>query len=152
MFSAGLAGHHQKINASLAVALVQTFLSSSDLPPVFRSSPFAKVTSGTEEGRTLPTLSKSLNTSEPLPPVVVEALENTRWPGRCQTIQDRSERRQKVTWHLDGAHTVESLVLCGEWFTTEAFKKDRSVTGSPWTWFQADRGCFDHMTGPANES
>lgn len=78
------------------------------------------------EGQTLPSLNKSLNTTEPLVPAVITALENARWPGRCQTIQDRSIERNNVIWYLDGAHTVESLVLCGEWFTTEAFNKNES--------------------------
>lgn len=125
----GLAGHHQKTNASLALALVKTFLSTPALPQVFENTPFsAEVqaqSSANGQNDTQPTLSGSINTSAPLPPDVVTALENARWPGRCQTVQDRSEDRKDVTWYLDGAHTVESLELCAEWFTAEAFNREK---------------------------
>lgn len=60
-----------------------------------------------------------------LPEQVVEGLQNARWPGRCQVVDDRQPERQGVTWYLDGAHTVESLVCCAEWFVEAAFTQDR---------------------------
>jgi folylpolyglutamate synthase len=59
----------------------------------------------------------------PLSAPFVAGLENARWPGRCQQIIDpaRDGTRAsvgKTTWFLDGAHTVESLKACAEWFTS----------------------------------
>jgi len=47
---------------------------------------------------------------------VVQALERTKWPGRCQTVQD--PKQANLTWFLDGAHTVESLESCIKWFVS----------------------------------
>ncbi|KAF8076538.1 Mur ligase, partial [Lyophyllum atratum] len=84
----GLAGEHQRQNAGLAVALARSFLKS-------RTS-FANESS--------------------LPQSFVAGLQETRWPGRCQTIVD--PKRENVTWYLDGAHTVESLECCVQWFAS----------------------------------
>jgi folylpolyglutamate synthase len=82
----GLAGKHQLLNASLAVELARTFL----LHKWDSSYP------------------------QPLPETFVAGLENTKWPGRCQTVSDPNY--SSTTWYLDGAHTVDSLTCCVEWF------------------------------------
>ena len=51
-----------------------------------------------------------------LPHQIIEGLQDARWPGRCQIVEDRQPRRKGTRWFLDGAHTVESLLCCGEWF------------------------------------
>jgi hypothetical protein len=51
-----------------------------------------------------------------LPESFITGLEKTKWPGRCQTVDD--PRLDKVTWYLDGAHTAESLDCCMEWFVS----------------------------------
>ncbi|KZP02848.1 Mur ligase, partial [Athelia psychrophila] len=83
----GLAGVHQVSNACLAVAMAQKFLEVK------------------ESLKPEPTLSKAF----------VEGLEQVRWPGRCQIIQDPKGR---TTWFLDGAHTIESLDCCIRWFVS----------------------------------
>lgn len=45
-----------------------------------------------------------------------QALVNAVWPGRCQTVQARSD----VNLRLDGAHTPKSLAACLEWFEEAA--------------------------------
>lgn len=87
----GLRGKHQIINASLAVALAQGVLSSGKLPA--NLAPLQKLDPGS--------------------PPFVKALQNARWPGRCQTVID--PKNPSTTWYLDGAHTVESLTCCGDW-------------------------------------
>lgn len=52
--------------------------------------------------------------SDPIPDDFVAGLENTKWPGRCQTVLDPNY--SSTTWCLDGAHTDESLKCCIEWF------------------------------------
>ncbi|KAF8591432.1 FolC bifunctional protein [Ramaria rubella] len=91
--SLGLSGAHQRQNATLAVYLAHTFL--QQLHPVLVQH----------------------NTSPvPLPSSFVKGLEDARWPGRCQQIQDPNA--PGTTWFMDGAHTVESLVCGMEWFAS----------------------------------
>lgn len=124
----GLAGIHQRSNASLAVALVQSFLASDRCPPAFstiastfatqaRAEPAAQA----DPAEALPTLPADLVAPNPLPEPYVSALEQTRWPGRCQLSPDPKDGR--IKWYLDGAHTVESLKCCGEWFAEEALAR-----------------------------
>lgn len=58
----------------------------------------------------------------PLSAPFIAGLENARWPGRCQQvvdpIRDGSARKGRTTWYLDGAHTVESLKACAEWYAS----------------------------------
>jgi len=78
----------QKINASLAVALVQEHLKSLNIP-----SPDI--------------------TSTTLPPEIITALENTRWPGRCETRVEKD-----IAWYCDGAHTSESIAVATQWYSS----------------------------------
>ncbi|KAI0030714.1 FolC bifunctional protein [Vararia minispora EC-137] len=84
----GLAGRHQSQNAKLAVILVKKFLQRKEGID-FDSVPHDAIAQG---------------------------LEYTKWPGRCQTVQD--PRHPNITWFLDGAHTIESLECCMQWFVS----------------------------------
>ncbi|ETW83873.1 hypothetical protein HETIRDRAFT_314661 [Heterobasidion irregulare TC 32-1] len=84
----GLAGEHQVQNANLAVHLAQKFLQIQD---------------GTKP-------------ESPLSHLYIKALENAKWPGRCQTVMD--PKHLDTTWFLDGAHTKESLECCVEWYVS----------------------------------
>ncbi|GAA5974729.1 hypothetical protein JCM11641_007243 [Rhodosporidiobolus odoratus] len=117
----GLAGAHQRQNASLAIALVQSFLSSTRCPPVFSEVSLPSPLTPAASADALPTLPSSLTAPNPLPRSYTIALENARWPGRCQIEQDKVSER--VQWYLDGAHTVESLKCCGEWFDEAALRR-----------------------------
>lgn len=92
----GLAGSHQISNASLAVHLCDSVF--KQLPP-----------SGSYAAPTNAALT-------PLPEGFVNGLKAARWPGRCQAVYDPKDG--KSAWFLDGAHTVESLICCGEWFVS----------------------------------
>ena len=50
---------------------------------------------------------------------MVKGLESASWPGRCQVAIDK--QHNDLTWYLDGAHTADSLICCGQWFS-EAMK------------------------------
>ncbi|GAA5856585.1 hypothetical protein JCM8547_005878 [Rhodosporidiobolus lusitaniae] len=122
----GLAGAHQRQNASLAVALVQSFLASERCPPAFSpvsSPPSPSFSASSDVLTSLPT---SLIAPSPLPSQYVEALQNARWPGRCQVEQDKEV--SSVRWFLDGAHTVESLKCCGEWWDEVALRSPTPAT------------------------
>ncbi|KAI0832486.1 FolC bifunctional protein [Trametes gibbosa] len=84
----GLAGSHQYQNASLAVHLAKKFIS----------------------------LQTSQCNDSDLPPPFVEGLKSTKWPGRCQTVADPAHAG--TTWFLDGAHTLESLQCCMQWYVS----------------------------------
>ena len=84
----GLAGSHQYQNANLAVALTKRFL-ATQTARVFDAS---------------------------LPETFVRGLNATKWPGRCQTVADPSY--EKTMWFLDGAHTLESLDCCVQWYVS----------------------------------
>jgi folylpolyglutamate synthase len=86
----GLPGKHQYQNANLAVHLARKFLKQQ-----------AQIEPDT-------TLSE----------IYVNALQNAKWPGRCQTVPD--PKYPDRTWFLDGAHTLESLDCCVEWFVDPA--------------------------------
>jgi len=52
-------------------------------------------------------------------------LRNCIWPGRCQTFRNGS-----VLYYLDGAHTVESIDVCVEWFEKASQDDERKISGS----------------------
>jgi folylpolyglutamate synthase len=83
----GIAGTVQQSNASLAIALVEEHLKRLGLPA--------------------PAI-----TPTTLPPEIITALENARWPGRCETRVEKD-----VTWYCDGAHTAESIAAATQWYS-----------------------------------
>ncbi|KAI8116805.1 hypothetical protein FF38_05668 [Lucilia cuprina] len=42
----------------------------------------------------------------------IKGILNCNWPGRCQKVKFFN-----FNIHLDGAHTVESMQVCGQWFS-----------------------------------
>ncbi|KAI0865056.1 tetrahydrofolylpolyglutamate synthase [Xylaria cubensis] len=44
----------------------------------------------------------------------IDGLEQVVWRGRCEVKHDES-----ITWHIDGAHTVDSLKMATKWFAGE---------------------------------
>ncbi|KAI9487178.1 MAG: Mur ligase [Benjaminiella poitrasii] len=91
----GLAGIHQKYNALTAIKLCKIWL---------------KRIRGVE-----------LDDNQQVPEEFKKGLAMVRWPGRCQELPIKDTKYSatangKVTWYLDGAHTVESLQVCATWF------------------------------------
>jgi len=82
----GLPGKHQYQNANLAVHLARRFLQAE----------------------------AQIEPDDSLSAAYIEALREAKWPGRCQTVSD--PKYPNHTWFLDGAHTLESLDCCVEWF------------------------------------
>lgn len=80
--------HIQKTNASLALALSRTFIK---LRPKNSNNNI---------------IGKEFN-----PELAKKLIEATRWPGRYEIIP-----RNNSVYYLDGAHTVESMQVCSEWF------------------------------------
>lgn len=82
----------QRRNASLAVALAEAALGAL-LPGGFR-----------------------LDEGAPLPAEFREGIEQVVWRGRCEVKEDGGGR---VRWHIDGAHTTDSLEVAARWYTGE---------------------------------
>lgn len=51
---------------------------------------------------------------ESLPKEFVEGIEETVFRGRCETKEEET-----VRWHVDGAHTADSLKVSAKWFADE---------------------------------
>lgn len=51
-----------------------------------------------------------------------KGLEETVWPGRCQTIV-----KDKVTYYIDGAHTRESVIASTSWYNTVTSPKKTRI-------------------------
>lgn len=49
-----------------------------------------------------------------LPKEFMDGLEKVVWRGRCEV-----KKEDKVTWHVDGAHTSDSLKMSSKWFNDE---------------------------------
>ncbi|CAI5666165.1 unnamed protein product [Oreochromis niloticus] len=110
----GLAGQHQRSNASLALQLSHTWLQRRCLP-ADHSFPITTV----ENNGTLqaPAFSPS--------PIMVKGLADAQWPGRTQTL-----KHGEVTYFLDGAHTMRSMQACVQWFRETAAQHERSASGA----------------------
>ncbi|KAL4005134.1 hypothetical protein ACER0C_004847 [Sarotherodon galilaeus] len=110
----GLAGQHQRSNASLALQLSHTWLQRRCLP-ADHSFPITTV----ENNGTLqaPAFTPS--------PIMVKGLADAKWPGRTQTL-----KHGEVTYFLDGAHTMRSMQACVQWFRETAAQHERSASGA----------------------
>ncbi|KAI7923828.1 folylpolyglutamate synthase [Pyricularia oryzae] len=63
-------------------------------------------------------LDPSFTVKKSLPQEFVEGLEKVVWRGRCE-VKDEDD----VRWHIDGAHTLDSLKVAGGWFADEVKTK-----------------------------
>ncbi|CAG8544654.1 1461_t:CDS:2, partial [Scutellospora calospora] len=101
----GLAGRHQLINVSLAIELCRIWL---------------------EKHRNI-----KFN-NERVPQEFIPGLAKVRWPGRTQQLV--LEKYPKITWFFDGAHTLESMQACADWFAEAAMakidKSEKNKSGS----------------------
>jgi folylpolyglutamate synthase len=83
----GLKGAHQKINAALAKEVCNEWIRRRQ-----------------EDGFEI--LGNEIS--------ALNGLQKAKWPGRCQHLT--AIKYPSIDWYLDGAHTAESLRVCGEWF------------------------------------
>jgi folylpolyglutamate synthase len=98
----GLAGDFQRTNAALAVATAAEFVKKVGLGDI--PDDFL---------------------AKPLPAKFRKGLELARLGGRCET---RGEKN--VTWYIDGGHTLESIKLAGQWFTSQIHENSSSGTAA----------------------
>uniref|UniRef100_A0A7N8WM14 Folylpolyglutamate synthase n=1 Tax=Mastacembelus armatus TaxID=205130 RepID=A0A7N8WM14_9TELE len=103
----GLAGQHQRANASLALQLSHTWLQRRCLPD-----------------KSFPASVEHIGVLKPTP-IMVKGLADTEWPGRNQTLKHGA-----VTYFLDGAHTMRSMQACVHWFRETAAQHERMASGT----------------------
>lgn len=88
----GLAGLHQKYNALTAIELCKIWLKRV----------------------------RGIELKEDVPEGFKKGLKAVTWPGRGQKLSIADTKyntnTNNVTWYLDGAHTIESLETCADWF------------------------------------
>eukprot|EP01138_Halocafeteria_seosinensis_P005745 gb/GECG01005873.1/.p1 GENE.gb/GECG01005873.1/~~gb/GECG01005873.1/.p1 ORF type:complete len:546 (+),score=60.21 gb/GECG01005873.1/:1-1638(+) len=93
---------YQRENATLAVALAESFLQSKGIHD----------TKGNKE----------------LPKYFIDALQETEWPGRAQRLKVElpdgvsTSRREGITFYIDGAHTAQSMMACEAWYKNFSLK------------------------------
>lgn len=99
----GLAGLHQKYNALTAIALVKIWLKKM----------------------------RGIEFDQDVPEEFKKGLKLVKWPGRGQKLSVLDTKYNSVcnnlTWYLDGAHTIESLETCANWFKSVINKKSDTL-------------------------
>ncbi|XP_015229045.1 PREDICTED: folylpolyglutamate synthase, mitochondrial-like [Cyprinodon variegatus] len=107
----GLAGQHQRSNASLALQLSHTWLQR-------RCGPDQSCSPLLDPENSSIAQAASFKPS----PVMVKGLASTEWAGRTQTL-----RHGALTYFLDGAHTRRSMQACVQWFRETAAQHERNA-------------------------
>lgn len=107
----GIGGKVQLENASLAVQMAHYWIKKYD------SAKFAKVDCGLVPEEAYAESYITPVRSFYLPEETINGLVSCRWPGRCQRL-----RVDNITYFLDGAHTLESMDECSQWFQGEMSK------------------------------
>ncbi|XP_043576320.1 folylpolyglutamate synthase, mitochondrial isoform X1 [Chiloscyllium plagiosum] len=118
--SLGLAGEHQKSNASLALQLCRTWLqhhNHPDFPPFQQPLNFAE-----RYEMQQPPISSGFCLTTPM----INGLRDTKWLGRSQIL-----KRGPVTYYIDGAHTIGSIKACVKWFQEHSLKEAKAVGRGP---------------------
>ncbi|XP_066502414.1 folylpolyglutamate synthase, mitochondrial isoform X2 [Hoplias malabaricus] len=108
----GLAGLHQRSNASLALQLTHCWIQRrcSTEPDVESAAGFGGVC-----------LAPAFEPSTRM----LKGLAETEWLGRNQTLNHGT-----ITYFLDGAHTTRSMQACVSWFSEAARQRESKTTGS----------------------
>ncbi|RXM99458.1 Folylpolyglutamate synthase, mitochondrial, partial [Acipenser ruthenus] len=109
----GLAGGHQRSNATLALQLCRSWLQRWGRHEAFLSLPKTELLSSH-----WPALAPAFQPS----PAMVTGLRDTKWHGRSQTI-----RNGPISYFVDGAHTTRSMLACVRWFREAAAKQERTA-------------------------
>ncbi len=96
----GLDGEYQRVNAGLAVALATTWLKRK------RNE------------------IEDVDFTQELDVEVQQGLALAFWPARSHTMEDLEHHTR---FYIDGAHTIRSLEVCADWFTTSTRNQSKKV-------------------------
>ncbi|XP_076586562.1 folylpolyglutamate synthase, mitochondrial-like [Chaetodon auriga] len=108
--SLGLAGEHQRLNASLALQLSYSWLQRHEAKE--RGDSLSLAHASCKPGSPAVTFQPSA--------AMLKGLQETEWLGRNQML-----RRGFITYYLDGAHTTASMEACVCWFRQETLQRDQ---------------------------
>ncbi|GIL67476.1 hypothetical protein Vafri_20872 [Volvox africanus] len=111
----GIGGEHMRVNAALAVALAAEWELQYGNVVAAKSAAAAAVKPEVAAARAATVRLLTL------PQEYATGLRTVRWPGRSQVLHDDEAAAQGgcLTFYLDGAHTPESMAVCGAWFAEE---------------------------------
>lgn len=101
----GIDGPCQHLNASVALQIVNALLN----PDSYKNTNYVA--------------NKSTIPSAPVFPIskrMIDGLTSCRWPGRTQILKYSS----RIIFYLDGAHTVESIQQCVQWYCERLPRED----------------------------
>ncbi|XP_063416834.1 folylpolyglutamate synthase, mitochondrial-like [Mytilus trossulus] len=114
-FKLGIAGKMQKVNASLALQLTRKWMDT-------QGAIQEEELNGTEavKGHVDIEVAKSFRLKQSL----IDGLVECKWLCRNQTI-----KKNKLTYYLDGAHTVESIQQCVDWFQKHSKREAKRIGG-----------------------
>ncbi|XP_071820478.1 folylpolyglutamate synthase, mitochondrial-like isoform X2 [Apostichopus japonicus] len=125
----GLAGEHQRVNASLAIHLCASFLENikaecfqvvPDIKP--QTAKRVKLDETSADERVADDLGILLAQPIVLPESFITGLRECYWAGRNQSFT-----HGRVTYYIDGAHTIRSIEACRRWFLDETFKERQNL-------------------------
>lgn len=148
-----LSGEHQRVNASLAVALSGAFDSwvasllekdkvdngerDDDDAETFHARHFSNSSSSSSSSSISMAASAAASSraaalrSGLLPSSYAQGLQQCVWHGRAQVVVDESvEPPSSLSFYLDGAHTPESSVTCASWFAEAIGSSSSSSSGA----------------------
>ncbi|XP_063792711.1 folylpolyglutamate synthase, mitochondrial isoform X1 [Pseudophryne corroboree] len=113
----GLAGDHQKTNASLALQLAQMWLQQQDWQGIGEC----------KQRQQHPPVKWPLPMASAFRPTIpmVKGLQDTVWLGRTQVLQ-----HGPISYYIDGAHTSSSIKACVKWFQQMALNEEKAEMGS----------------------
>lgn len=104
---ARLEGAFQKSNMALAAVISRRHLQSL----------------GHKFGSDAEELSSPLLLPPAIPPPIRAGLQTAHLRGRCETIKTQD----RIEWHLDGAHTEDSLIQVAHWFSSKILSPPDSI-------------------------
>ncbi|XP_063423974.1 folylpolyglutamate synthase, mitochondrial-like isoform X2 [Mytilus trossulus] len=116
-FKLGIAGHMQKVNASLALQLTRSWMKSQG---VLKEEVMNGVNKVAVNGHGDLGVAKSFPFNQSL----INGLVECKWLGRNQTI-----KKNNLTYYLDGAHTLESIQQCVDWFQKHSKREADGISG-----------------------
>jgi len=137
----GLAGDHQRDNASVALQLARNWIvrAASNAPGPAKK--LLKV--------------EAQLSSLQLPEEVVAGLANARWPGRAQVVHETEDGEQPLggglSFYLDGAHTQESIAQCAKWFASIAGSSSSPSPSSAAECFETELNVMLFYTMPKRD-
>ena len=107
---------YQRLNAALALALVECYLQRGP-PPGWRKEPGVPPAPPTVSPATRADL---VPPTAPMTPACATGLGRARWPGRAHALRAASSPDCVLTLCLDGAHTAAAMEKALEWFHDKA--------------------------------